>query len=274
MRDFWGILVGVIGIVGTVVGMIGSYVICEKISHRSRKISEEKETKDGLTAEQRRKLEEQLADNSRILLEYERILDEVIRRVEQLENSKERTWQGKSLIQSQETESRFQKEILPYPKMHEHTGVENANLSSEETEIKWCINTWLKEQTGTITDYLKTAGYPIEKQIEISSSAKIMSDMELPVMSENSGGIIGIIPVSGKNDEYYALPTTRRIPKSLLIGGAFKYLFEWKNTDGAVGSDHNIAIIYIEKIPKVAYKSDIKGYQLIKGTKGLVVTEN
>ena len=283
MGEFGGILAVIVGtivgtVAGTIAGMVVGYVICEKRSRRLQKKSEKKEAKNDFTAEQERKPEEQSAQ---MLSEYEERLSKMEKEVEWLNfelkavnNEMGKVCRKSSQIPDKENEREEQEMLPPHSEQRQKAAAEQVFTPTEETEILQIINRCIKDSPETIADRLKDAGYPIEKQIEISNSAEILNNMELPKMNESLGGIIGIIPVSGKSGEYYALPTTRRIPKSQLEGGAFRYLFDWRSNVEIAEPHDSIIIRQIEKLPRVAYNRDAKGYQLQQGTKGLVWTNN
>lgn len=263
---------------GIVIAVIVQCVIRKILSRRSQKKSEKKEAKNGFIAEQERKPEEQSAQ---MLSEYGERLSKIEKEVERLNfklkavnNEMGKVCRKSSQIPDKENERKEQEKLLPHSEQRQKAAAEQVFTPTEETEILQIINRCIKDSPETIADRLKDAGYPIEKQIEISNSAEILNNMELPKMNESLGGIIGIIPVSGKSGEYYALPTTRRIPKSQLAGGAFRYLFDWRSNVEIAEPHDSIIIRQIEKLPRVAYNRDAKGYQLQQGTKGLVWTNN
>ena len=283
MGEFGGILAVIVGtivgtVVGTIAGMVVGYVICEKRSRRLQKKSEKKEAKNDFTAEQERKPEEQSAQ---MLSEYGERLSKIEKEVERLNfklkavnNEMGKVCRKSSQIPDKENERKEQEKLLPHSEQRQKAAAEQVFTPTEETAILQILNRCIKDSPETIADRLKDAGYPIEKQVEISNSAEILNNMELPKMNESLGGIIGIIPVSGKSGEYYALPTTRRIPKSQLAGGAFRYLFVWRSNVEIAEPHDSIIIRQIEKLPRVAYNRDAKGYQLQQGTRGLVWTNN
>ena len=263
---------------GIVIAVIVQCVIRKILSRRSQKKSEKKEAKNGFIAEQERKPEEQSAQ---MLSEYGERLSKIEKEVERLNfklkavnNEMGKVCRKSSQIPDKENERKEQEKLLPHSEQRQKAAAEQVFTPTEETAILQILNRCIKDSPETIADRLKDAGYPIEKQVEISNSAEILNNMELPKMNESLGGIIGIIPVSGKSGEYYALPTTRRIPKSQLAGGAFRYLFDWRSNVEIAEPRDSIIIGQIEKLPRVAYNRDAKGYQLQQGTRGLVWTNN
>ena len=147
---------------------------------------------------------------------------------------------------------------------------ETTDPEKKEKEILYFAN----QNLGAIEEQLRSNGYLIEKWIEIFNGADVINSMELPIMKENQGGIIGLISSNRRTGEYFAVPIARKIPKSQQLGGAFRYLFDWKNAEGISEVSQHIAILRIEKLPRVIYSQEQKGYQMVQGTKGRVTVEN
>lgn len=269
------------GILGFILGII-CVVLCGILFHRAHdrvQMEVDSHQNDSLWREERR-LQEELAYIHRQISEMN---ESIMKMKEQIASIEYGRSVGKEPVRpfsnsSYETQSQSDAETdrRKY-KLHKSPASirgrdleEATDLVIREKEIISCMN----QNIGAIADQLRRNGYLIERRIEISNGADVINNMELPIMKENPGGIIGLISSGRKTGEYFAVPTTRRIPKSLLVGGAFRYLFDWKNAEGIVEISQPVAIMRVEKLPLVVYSQEQKGYQMVQGSKGCVMVEN